>query len=111
MATPKHPTTPCRSVGDRESVSFESAFDSDLADEFGDLGPEAPRRPAAVVVPWPRPWWSRSPVTIGQTEGLATSSEDDAAIRISRLDGGLVAPIHAPVAICRDRGMDRGQQP
>ena len=28
-------------------------------------------------------------MTIGQTEGLATSSEDDAAIRISRLDGGL----------------------
>ena len=28
-------------------------------------------------------------MTIGQTKGLATSSEDDAAIRISRLDGGL----------------------
>ena len=36
--------TPAEASGDRESVSFESAFDSDLADEFGDLGPEAPRR-------------------------------------------------------------------
>ena len=35
---------PAEASGDRESVSFESAFDSDLADEFGDLGPEAPRR-------------------------------------------------------------------
>ena len=35
---------PAEVSGDRESVSFESAFDSDLADEFGDLGPEAPRR-------------------------------------------------------------------
>ena len=36
--------TPAEASGDRESVSFESAFDSNLADEFGDLGPEAPRR-------------------------------------------------------------------
>ena len=36
--------TPAEASGDRESVSFESAFDSHLADEFGDLGPEAPRR-------------------------------------------------------------------
>ncbi len=35
---------PADASGDRESVSFESAFDSDLADEFGDLGPEAQRR-------------------------------------------------------------------
>ena len=35
---------PAEASGDRESVSFESAFDSDLADEFGDLGPEAQRR-------------------------------------------------------------------
>ncbi len=35
---------PAEASGDRESVSFESAFDSDLADKFGDLGPEAPRR-------------------------------------------------------------------
>ena len=35
---------PVEASGDRESVSFESAFDSDLADEFGDLGPEAQRR-------------------------------------------------------------------
>jgi polyribonucleotide nucleotidyltransferase len=31
-------------AGDRESVSFESAFDSELEGEFGDLGPDAPRR-------------------------------------------------------------------
>ena len=36
--------TPAEASDDRESVSFESAFDSDLADEFGDLGPEALRR-------------------------------------------------------------------
>ncbi|MEM9465940.1 MAG: S1 RNA-binding domain-containing protein, partial [Actinomycetota bacterium] len=30
--------------GEQESVSFEAAFDSGLAEEFGDLGPEAPRR-------------------------------------------------------------------
>lgn len=36
--------TPAEASGDRESVSFESAFDSNLADEFGDLGPEALRR-------------------------------------------------------------------
>ena len=30
--------------GDRESVSFEAAFDEELSEEFGDLGPEAPRR-------------------------------------------------------------------
>ena len=41
---------PAEASGDRESVSFESAFDSDLADEFGDLGPEARVAPAAVVV-------------------------------------------------------------
>lgn len=35
---------PAEASGDREPVSFESAFDSDLADEFGDLGPEAQRR-------------------------------------------------------------------
>ena len=35
---------PAEASGDRESVSFESAFDSDLTDEFGDLGPEAQRR-------------------------------------------------------------------
>jgi len=30
--------------GDRVAVSFEETFDAGLADEFGDLGPEAPRR-------------------------------------------------------------------
>ena len=30
--------------GEQESVSFEEAFDAGLAEEFGDLGPEAPRR-------------------------------------------------------------------
>ncbi|MEM8708535.1 MAG: S1 RNA-binding domain-containing protein, partial [Actinomycetota bacterium] len=35
---------PAEDAGDRESVSFEAAFDEGLADEFGDLGPEAPRR-------------------------------------------------------------------
>ncbi|MEM9522319.1 MAG: S1 RNA-binding domain-containing protein, partial [Actinomycetota bacterium] len=30
--------------GEQEAVSFEAAFDADLAEEFGDLGPEAPRR-------------------------------------------------------------------
>ena len=29
---------------DRESVSFEDAFDQELSDAYGDLGPEAPRR-------------------------------------------------------------------
>ncbi len=31
-------------AGDRESVSFEAAFDDELSAEFGDLGPDAPRR-------------------------------------------------------------------
>ncbi|MEO0493333.1 MAG: polyribonucleotide nucleotidyltransferase [Actinomycetota bacterium] len=35
---------PAEESGDRETVSFEAAFDADLSDEFGDLGPEAPRR-------------------------------------------------------------------
>jgi polyribonucleotide nucleotidyltransferase len=35
---------PAEAAGDRESVSFESAFDSELEGEFGDLGPDAPRR-------------------------------------------------------------------
>ena len=30
--------------GDRIEVSFEETFDAGLAEEFGDLGPEAPRR-------------------------------------------------------------------
>jgi polyribonucleotide nucleotidyltransferase len=30
--------------GDRVAVSFDASFDEDLASEFGDLGPEAPRR-------------------------------------------------------------------
>ena len=30
--------------GEQESVSFEEVFDAGLAEEFGDLGPEAPRR-------------------------------------------------------------------
>ena len=32
------------SSGDRESVSFEASFDAGLTEEFGDLGPDAPRR-------------------------------------------------------------------
>ena len=31
-------------TGDRVNVSFEDSFDAGLADEFGDLGPDAPRR-------------------------------------------------------------------
>ncbi len=30
--------------GDRVSVSFDASFDENLAEEFGDLGPESPRR-------------------------------------------------------------------
>jgi polyribonucleotide nucleotidyltransferase len=30
--------------GDRVTVSFDASFDEDLASEFGDLGPESPRR-------------------------------------------------------------------
>ena len=30
--------------GDRVAVSFDASFDEDLASEFGDLGPESPRR-------------------------------------------------------------------
>ena len=111
---PKHPTTPLP----KRPVTVNRSRSSP---------PSTPTSPTSSVIsvprpaslrrrwwwPWPRPWWSRSPVTIGQTKGLATSSEDDAAIRISRLDGGLrVVTESVPrVAICRDRGMDRGRQP
>ncbi len=37
-------SAPAEDAGDRESVSFEAAFDSELEGEFGDLGPDAPRR-------------------------------------------------------------------
>ncbi len=40
-------SAPAEPAGDRESVSFESAFDSELEGEFGDLGPDAPRRSSA----------------------------------------------------------------
>jgi len=35
---------PAEAAGDRESASFEASFDEELSGEFGDLGPEAPRR-------------------------------------------------------------------
>ena len=35
--------------GEQESVSFEEAFDAGLAEEFGDLGPEAPAVPAVAA--------------------------------------------------------------
>ncbi|MEZ5165118.1 MAG: hypothetical protein R2695_01020 [Acidimicrobiales bacterium] len=41
--------SPASDDGDVESVSFEAAFDEELAGEYGDLGPGTPRRSAAVV--------------------------------------------------------------
>ncbi|MDW3219128.1 MAG: polyribonucleotide nucleotidyltransferase [Acidimicrobiales bacterium] len=36
--------SPASDERDAETVSFEDAFDAELSEEFGDLGPEAPRR-------------------------------------------------------------------
>jgi polyribonucleotide nucleotidyltransferase len=44
-ASDSRPAAPADSTDDdAEVVSFEAAFDADLAEEFGDLGPDAPRR-------------------------------------------------------------------
>ena len=100
--------TPAEASGDRESVSFESAFDSDLADEFGDLGPEACAAPAAaVVVAVAAAVVVASPVTIGQTKDSPSSRTTPRSESLDSTAAFGSLPSPCPVALRRGRGMDR----
>ena len=46
---PREDAAPRRARGSRETVSFEDAFDAEVRQEFGDLGPAATRVAAAVA--------------------------------------------------------------